>query len=95
VYFAAGSICGNTFVRDAAASTVGCPDPPDAAPVLVEVEVDEVEPAKLDADELEPLLPQPAASAPAAAATTINQRVGFLMAVFIPSPPSFARILAA
>src|SRR5579859_6104923 len=28
VYFASGAICGNTLVREAAASTVGPPEPP-------------------------------------------------------------------
>jgi hypothetical protein len=56
VYFALGSIIGNTFVSDAAANTVGV-EPPDAAVVEGEVVVG----AEVVALVL--LLPQPAAKA--------------------------------
>ena len=68
VYFAFGSISGNTFVSDAAASTVGTEPPPLAVAVAV-AELDVV--AADDDVELELLLlPQPAASADTAIVIT-------------------------
>jgi hypothetical protein len=58
VYFALGSIIGNTFVSEAAANTVGV-EPPDAAVVEGEVVVG----AEVVALEVLLLLPQPAAKA--------------------------------
>jgi hypothetical protein len=73
VYFALGSICGNTFVSDAAASTVGT-DPPLLDDVLVaRLELDVVA-AGADVElELELLLPQ-AASADTATATSAGEK---------------------
>jgi hypothetical protein len=73
VYFALGSICGNTFVSDAAASTVGT-DPPLLDDVLVAGPELDVVAAGADVElELELLLPQ-AASADTATATSTGQK---------------------
>jgi hypothetical protein len=72
VYFAVGSICGNTFISDAAANTVGT-DPPLSDDVLVagvELDVAACEDVEV---ELELLLPQPAAMAHTATAINIDQ----------------------
>jgi hypothetical protein len=78
VYFGFGSISGNTFVSDAAASTVGV-DIPLPVVVLAPAPDDVVGAAEL---ELEPLLPQPAASADTAivmAAAEIRRVQGVLI----------------
>jgi hypothetical protein len=88
-----GSICGNTFVNDAAARTVGrAPESVETALVDAEVGGKGLVDFELLAED-EPLLPQPA-SAPAVAAITtnpLNRRPTFDIA---PSEVS-ARILAA
>jgi hypothetical protein len=61
VYFALGSIIGNTFVSDAAAKTVGV-EPPEAAAVLDDADVAGAALVELELLEL-PLLPQPTANA--------------------------------
>jgi hypothetical protein len=74
VYFAVGSICGNTFISDAAANTVGT-DPPlsDDVPVAG-VELDVVA-AGADVElELELLLPQAARIDSAIAINTEENR---------------------
>ena len=74
MYFALGSICGNTFVSDAAASTVGT-DPPLSDDVLVAgVELDVVAAGEDVELELELLLPQPAARADTATAISTDQK---------------------
>jgi hypothetical protein len=70
VYFALGSIIGNTFVNDAAANTVGV-EPPDADVVVAAADVEVVLLELL-------LLPQPTANAetpiaPTAAATRLAE----------------------
>ena len=70
VNFAFGSIIGNTFVSDAAASTVGTEPPP--LDVVVAVPKLDVVAAGED-DELELLLPQPTASADTAIAMTTTE----------------------
>jgi hypothetical protein len=74
VYFALGSICGNTFVSDAAANTVGT-DPPLSDDVLVAgLELDVVA-AGADVElELELLLPQAARIDTAIAISTDQNR---------------------
>jgi hypothetical protein len=74
VYFALGSIIGNTFVSDAAANTVGV-EPPDAAVVEGEVVVG----AEVVALEVLLLLPQPAAKAeiPIATSSAAARLAGF------------------
>jgi hypothetical protein len=96
VYLPFGSIVGNTFVNDAAASTVGA-DPPPLAVVVAGAELDVVaagEDVELEV-ELELLLPQPAANADTAtviARTTIRRaEVGLTTG---PPPCSRAGILA-
>lgn len=72
MYFALGSICGNTFVSDAAANTVGT-DPPLSDDVLVAgVELDVAAGEDVEV-ELELLLPQPAARAHTATAISTDQ----------------------
>jgi hypothetical protein len=69
VNFAFGSIIGNTFVSEAAASTIGFV-PLVAAAVVDDVVAADAEPADVVDEELEELLlPHPAATAEMAAAT--------------------------
>lgn len=95
MYFAVASICGNTFVSDAAASTVGT-DPPlsDDVPVAG-VELDVVAAGEDVEVELELLLPQAAVRADTATALTASHKRRAGIDLIRRSPPCLhARILA-